>query len=489
MLKKLLLLIVALFILPTQVKATHYFGSEISYRYIGDSTNTNRHYLIRFTSYADSGTNQMSSTMQIEYTSSCNPGGTLTASLASGYTIYGIPVNSQYDCSSFQFGTLTNKKWVYEVSVILPVNCSDWEFHNSVCCRNTVSNLITGGADSFLVKAKLNSIYKNNSPRIVNEGGRYFCANSPNSVSYSQYAIEADGDSLVYSFGQPEAGPYPGTPIQWNSGYSINSPITTANGINLNPATGLMSFQPTNAEFVALKINIDEYRFDAFTGLWINIGRVTKDLELTIINSCSNSASDWEIETTLLNANCGDSTLILNSSVPVSCASISPDGSDFIVYKSDGSIMPIHSAKGTCSNGYSSTIEINLFFPISKNDNMFIVSRIGSDFNTLVNYCGYDLPANDSVGVNVNDCSNIGLEQDQIISSIYPNPSANFTEIEFKDSSPKSIVLYNPDGQILKKIDIAKKNLKLELDGLSKGLYLLQVKTKGAIEVARILKK
>lgn len=485
---KILVALVFLFALSSEVKATHYFGNEISCRYIGDSTNISRHYLIRLTSYSDNGNNTLPSTVSIGYTSSCSLGGSLTANLANGYNVNGIPVNSIYDCSSFQIGTLTGKKWVYEVDVILPLDCSDWVFQNQNCCRSVVDNLVNPTGQFFLVKAKLNSFYNNNSPRILNEGGRDFCANSPNSIMYSQNAIEMDGDSLVYSLGQPESGLYPGMTIPWSAGYSTNSPITTSNGMNLNPSTGVMTFQATNAELVALKINIDEYRLDNVIGSWVFIGSVSKDLELSILNNCSNASSDWSFQTTFINPDCGDSTLVIKTSVPVSCTTISTDGSDFIVYDSNNTPLPIRSANGFCSAGFTDSIMINLYFPISKNDSLHIVSKMGSDFNTLINYCGYELPEDDSISMVVNNCSNVGLEEKGFFSSIFPNPSSSIVIIKFHEASLKTIRLINPNGQILKEMDVSEKSFILDLNGLPKGLYLLQVQSKDNMEIARILK-
>lgn len=60
---------------------------------------------------------------------------------------------------------------------------------------------------------------------------------------------------------------------------------------------------------------------------------------------------------------------------------------------------------------------------------------------------------------------------------LYPNPTSNFTTIEFVDMKNKSIVITDMNGKVVTSLaSISSASLKLETDGLSKGAYFVNVK-------------
>jgi hypothetical protein len=74
---------------------------------------------------------------------------------------------------------------------------------------------------------------------------------------------------------------------------------------------------------------------------------------------------------------------------------------------------------------------------------------------------------NPSVGIN---------ENNEIVLSIYPNPSNGLITIEGLDShNMSSVLLYNTQGKVLKTIQVETEIYKLDITDLPNGMYLLRV--------------
>ncbi len=73
----------------------------------------------------------------------------------------------------------------------------------------------------------------------------------------------------------------------------------------------------------------------------------------------------------------------------IRCSSIAPDGSDFII---SGLPVGIKGASGTCTNGLTPTIKIQLTAPIQVAGNWNIQLKRGSDGNTIIDECGMETP-------------------------------------------------------------------------------------------------
>lgn len=488
-------------VLSIQGKATHFAGAEITYEYIGDSTGIARHYMVRLTAFMDyHAVVSPTGYWPVDYSSSCDPGGTLNLNPKVGFPTSGVPVSGAYSCIPASVsGSQVFKKYVYEADVTLPMNCFDWEFHTSTCCRDlSVHNLSLSGT-GYLFKARLNNSYgQNSSPVFIYPVTRQFCLNAPDTINFYQGAVESEGDSLYYYLSHPEEGPHPGTPIPFMTGYSVNSPITTAAGINLNHATGLLRFYPTQSEVVNFKISVDEFRYINSISNWVKIGTVSREIPIVISGSCSSNATNWGISSQpvdstnfnyTLNAQCGDKSLMVYTSIPYACETLASDGSDFLIYKKDGTLLPVIGATSNCHQGFSDKIILELHDTLSVNDTLYIVSHVGSDFNTLSSYCGYPLDQGDSLRIIVTGCPNIGLaEVLPIVSGIYPNPTEGFVELTFNTNSKKSLELRSLDGALLLKTEVYESIINLYLGEHPKGVYLLRIEEDSKVETRKIIK-
>jgi gliding motility-associated-like protein len=88
---------------------------------------------------------------------------------------------------------------------------------------------------------------------------------------------------------------------------------------------------------------------------------------------------------------CSPNTLQLVFSKPIRCNSIAPNGSDFVV--TGPYPVSIVGASGSCTNGTSSTITIQLAAPIVHSGIYQITLVNGSDGNTLIDDCAQQTPA------------------------------------------------------------------------------------------------
>ncbi len=92
---------------------------------------------------------------------------------------------------------------------------------------------------------------------------------------------------------------------------------------------------------------------------------------------------------------CITDSLQLVFSKPITCSSIAADGSDFVI--TGPAAVIIKSAKGVCTNGLSSVINLILTAPIKVNGTFTITLRNGSDGNTLIDECGFITPAGSTI--------------------------------------------------------------------------------------------
>ncbi len=106
----------------------------------------------------------------------------------------------------------------------------------------------------------------------------------------------------------------------------------------------------------------------------------------------------------MMKPSCKMQSVKLIFSKPIACNSIASDGSDFIV---NGSYpVTVTSASGSCANGLTKEITVNLDKPLLNQGNFTISLRNGSDGNTLLNECALPTPAGSSLNFAVQDTVN-----------------------------------------------------------------------------------
>ncbi len=173
--------------------------------------------------------------------------------------------------------------------------------------------------------------------------------------------------------------------------------ITGSNPVTIVSATGNGCTSGFDGDTIILKLSKillgGNYTITAKTGSDGN----------SLVDNCSNSLAVGEsINFKFLSALptpldsispviCITDSLQLVFSKPLNCSSIATDGSDFQI---TGPVpVSVKSAKGVCSNGVSSVIQLMLSAPIKVNGTFTITLKIGTDNNTLIDECGFVTPA------------------------------------------------------------------------------------------------
>ncbi len=117
---------------------------------------------------------------------------------------------------------------------------------------------------------------------------------------------------------------------------------------------------------------------------------------------------------------CAPQILQLVFRKPMRCNSIEPGGSDFVV--SGNYPVTVLSANGNCVNGVSSTILVKLSAPLQQAGNFQIRLTTGTDGNTLIDECGQQTPAGETLLFTIKDTVNadfnynitLGCEEDVV---------------------------------------------------------------------------
>ncbi len=271
------LLMVCFILLAGTSKATHMAGADLTYQDLG-----NGYYLVNYTFYRDCIGIPAQPDFTLEISSTC---GNLP------FTTTLLPVPGTGQLISFVCpGTLTTcdggsatgiQKWEYTDTIFLGTQCANWTLGVGDCCRNAaITTIVDAVNENIYVEAHLNnlSVTNNNSPVFSNVPIAFECINQDNYFNHG--GIDADGDSLVYSFVNPLNDQ--NDPLQYFPGYSINNFLTSSPAININPFTGDIFMHPTVAtEITVIAVLIEEYRNGVL------IGSVTRDIQVYVVN-CNN---------------------------------------------------------------------------------------------------------------------------------------------------------------------------------------------------------
>lgn len=173
------------------------------------------------------------------------------------------------------------QEYIYRGIINIPMNCVDWTFSFSLCCRNNAINTINNpGNENIYVEAKLNNfdVLCNNSPTFSNPPVSFPCVGQTSCFNHG--AFDPDGDSLYYTLLAPATGP--NTTVTYVPGYSALQPLMSNPAITFNPMTGDICMTPTLQEVTVLAVRVEEWRNGIF------IGSVIRDIQLRTI-VCNNN--------------------------------------------------------------------------------------------------------------------------------------------------------------------------------------------------------
>ncbi len=259
-----------------ELHATHATGADLTYHSLGNGV-----YRMTFTLYRDCfGISAPFSQMLYFSSASCN-----IINEAEMFRVPGTGIEITHPCSAAastcQGGSVAGiQEWKYVVDISLPVRCTDWHFFTSVANRNAaITTIINPDNYALYVEAFLNNTTgENNSPTFSNAPIAFECIGQTN--NFNQGVIDADGDSLVYSFITPRKDGI--TNLIYKSGYSVTNPIVSSPPVSINSINGDITMSPVQSDIASVAVLIKEYRNG------ILIGSVMRDMQLYIVG-CSNT--------------------------------------------------------------------------------------------------------------------------------------------------------------------------------------------------------
>ncbi len=273
-----LTLIIVFAFIPNYANASHAVGADIGYTCLG-----NNQYSVRLTFYRDcAGINAPSSVSVGIRSASCNRTLSLTARRLS-VTELVTRCASQQNTTRCRGGSNPGfEEHVYEGTITLPAQCTDWVLSYGICCRNSaITNLSNPGSRDLYVEARLNNTISpcDNSPIFSTKPVPFVCVGQQ--TFYNHGAIDIDGDSLSYTIINPLQGS--GSNIQFTGGTNVNNPVRTTGPFQFDTNTGQMTFTPSQTQNAVVTVLVREYRNGVL------IGSTMRDIQVVVV-SCPNNS-------------------------------------------------------------------------------------------------------------------------------------------------------------------------------------------------------
>jgi gliding motility-associated-like protein len=272
-----LLFIIALIIVTQKGYATHAQGGDITYTCLG-----NNQYQVRVAFYRDCSGAGAPQTINVNANSqTCNQNFNITLNRIQGTGIDVTPVcpGIQTTCAGGNYPGV--QQWIFQANVTLPMQCVDWKFSFSLCCRNNAITTINNpGGQNIYIEALLNNLDApcNNSPQFTNLPVPYICVGQQ--YCFNHGAVEPDGDVLTYQLITPLHNA--NTPVTYLNPYSSNQPLNSNPAVTFNTNTGDICMTPQQLQVTVMAVRVNEYRNG------ILVGSVIRDIQIRVIN-CNNN--------------------------------------------------------------------------------------------------------------------------------------------------------------------------------------------------------
>jgi hypothetical protein len=180
----------------------------------------------------------------------------------------------------------------------IPPTCCMIRIGYGICCRNNaITTLVNPGSLNFYSDAIINRCVTpcNSSPTFTNDPVAVTCAGQD--FTYNLGAVDPDGDSLSYAFGQsltaagapaPYVSPYSAqVPFPYLGAPGQSPPLLPPAGIYMDPVTGDLQFRPLGFFVSNLVIEVRQWR--TINGVPTMVGMTRRDIQFYSINCPPNN--------------------------------------------------------------------------------------------------------------------------------------------------------------------------------------------------------
>ena len=284
-------------LVSTKLGATHLVGGFISYEYMSSSSGGTR-YMVTVTVYRDckQGSINLADDIDLCIYRRDNNAYVRTEKFAISTREFVKPPG-RTDCPEVANACL--ERGIYRHPVTLPTNSFGYFIQYQVCCRNTQVNLMNSSSG----KPDLGQMYqviipptnvKNSSPYFTEVPVPFMCVNDTTDIN--NYAIDEDGDSLVYKFTTPWdgalsscAGAYtpPVAITRYTNGFSSTNPFGAGGITKINSRNGVTTYLSKLTGNFATALDVYEYRY--IIDKWVLLGITRLDLQVLVIKCNSNN--------------------------------------------------------------------------------------------------------------------------------------------------------------------------------------------------------
>jgi hypothetical protein len=471
--------------------ASHIVGTDLTYEWLSGST-----YKIRLAVYADCG---LPSAGAFATLHSASPqvcvynGSTLSATLSlicevptSGVEVT-PPLCPGYSSQCLNSSSITPgiTLFIYTITYSVPSASAVWRFvytgnmgvSSSAGRAAAITNIMTAGSTTMQLEDTLNNMAGHNSSPVLNIIPLpYYSINIPH--TYNPVAIDAEGDSLVYSLvdatnGTSTCGTVGGA-VTYASGTSATAPLLTAPGsYSFNTHIGQLSFNPNALQRACVVYHIQEYRAGVLVG--------TVQREMTILINGTTDHLPGGYLSTPVACTIVDSTDIsvcdTVSAYSVQLPATDGDPLDTITVSYLG--LPAGATLTTTNNMTPHPVSTFSWTTTSVPDGLYTF---------FVKYADNACPMNGSqaIGytVNVHHCTGVPTEIPNVSGvpslKVSPNPSSGLFEVQLPmGAKDASITVADAIGRIIyqQQMQQGVSKATLNLSQLPAGNYMLRVVT------------
>jgi hypothetical protein len=262
-----------------QVKASHLYAAEITYKCLGINQ-----YVIQVETYQDCNGINAPTTVNVN----------ADATSCSINQVLSLPVISVTDVS-YCYGITSPcqggsgqgvHRYIYLDTFTL-ANCPDWILSYTNCCRGSGILNLSNSSTSIYTSASLdNSSQCNNSAERASDA--YLLSYIGKTQVYHPTAYDFDGDSLVFTLTNSLGTN--GIPEPYGVGYSAAAPFGLGSPITIDPNTGDMTFTINTIGVYIVGLQIEEFRNGNL------VATSNKDFYILAINHfLGNSIPDYSI--------------------------------------------------------------------------------------------------------------------------------------------------------------------------------------------------
>lgn len=395
----------------SESNASHLAGGNITYRNIGPNQ-----YIITLTMYQDcSGANIQPfnpvGNVNVWYRNNCGSAPIAIVCSPLAGTGVEVPTPCVDDPSRCNGGTRYGiRQFQWEGTVTFPTSttsaCNEWTLTagataNTGWNARNPNNSLAGFGNFFIDSYVNNNVTPgNNSARFASFQVPAYCVSEPVTVVFD--VTEPDGDSVVYSL-VPAQSAF-NTPMAYQAGLSSSVPASVLNNvININPNNGNLSFFSTQPQTAVFVLKVDEYR----AGTLVGYVKIDVQVILGIGRYCDNVQPGFRFDS--ISVACGtwnDTLMRVPLRSRVQCNTIARDASEFRLYNPSGQLIQLESATPVNCDNQDRTMDIDLILtrPLDENGFYYLVTRNGTDGNTVGNQCQKFMFTFDTMVVEVRGC-------------------------------------------------------------------------------------